>query len=158
MSTYLSQNFTLEELLVTSYKEFQQKQLEEVKPFMNNLYILANYILQPIRNYYKVPIIINSGFRGPALNKRVGGTKTSDHTCIMGAAAADFTVKGRTVDEVFKDIISGKIGIIYRQVINEQNSSGVKWIHIASLRFPFDKSDKYMHKLIYDGKKYMEVK
>lgn len=158
MTTQLSPNFTLEELLTTSHKDLLPKQNEEVKPYVNNLYILTNYILQPIRNYYKVPIIINSGFRGPALNKRVGGTKTSDHTCIMGAAAADFTVKGRTVDEVFKDIISGKIGIIYRQVINEQNSSGAKWIHIASLRFPFDKSDKYMHKLIYDGKKYIDIK
>lgn len=154
MPTYLSKNFTLEELTVTSYKEFHKKQLEEVKPFMNNLYILANYILQPIRNYYKVPIIINSGFRGPALNRRVGGTKTSDHTCIMGAAAADFTVKGKTVDEVFKDIISGKIGIIYRQVINEKHS----WIHIASLRFPFDKDDKYLDKLITeDAKTYKKI-
>lgn len=125
---------------------------------MNNLYILANYILQPIRNYYKVPIIINSGFRGESLNKKVGGTATSDHTCIKGAAAADFTVKGKTVDEVFNDIINGKIGIVYRQVINEVNKSGSKWIHIATFRLPFDKNDKYMHKLKYDGKKYIEVK
>lgn len=79
MTTQLSPNFTLEELLVTSYKEFQKKQLEEVKPFMDNLYILANYILQPIRNYYKVPITVTSGFRGTALNEKVGGNKTSQH-------------------------------------------------------------------------------
>ena len=154
MPTQLSPNFTLDELLVTSYKEFQQKQLEEVKPFMNNLYILANYILQPIRNYYKSPIIINSGFRGESLNKKVGGTATSDHTCIKGAAAADFTVKGKTVDEVFKDIISGKIGIYYRQVILEKHS----WIHIASFRLPFNKDDKYLDKLTTeDGKIYKKI-
>lgn len=157
MPIYLSPNFTLEELTVTSYKEFQKKQLEEVKPFISNLFILANYILQPIRNYYKSPIIINSGFRGESLNKKVGGTATSDHTCIKGAAAADFTVKGKTVDEVFKDIISGKIGILYRQVINEHSGKN-KWIHIATFRLPFDKNDKYMHKLKYDGKNYIEVK
>lgn len=158
MNLQLSPNFTLEELLITSYSGFKTKQLEEVKPFMDNLYILANYILQPIRNYYKVPITINSGFRGGTLNKRVGGTLTSDHTCIKGAAAADFTVKGKTVDEVFNDIISGKIGISYRQVINEQNISGDKWIHISTIRLPFDKTDKYMHKLRFDGKNYIEVK
>ena len=154
MTTQLSPDFTLDEMIFTSHKDLLPKQNEEVKPYVNNLYILANYILQPIRNYYKVPIIINSGFRGPALNRRVGGTKTSDHTCIMGAAAADFTVKGKTVDEVFKDIISGKIGIIYRQVINEKHS----WIHIASLRFPFDKDDKYLDKLITeDAKTYKKI-
>ena len=155
---YLAPSFTLDELLTTSHKDLLPKQNEEVKPYVNNLYILANYILQPIRNYYKAPIIINSGFRGESLNKKVGGTATSDHTCIKGAAAADFTVRGKTVDEVFKDIISGKINILYRQVINEENKSGAKWIHIASFRLPFDKNDKYMHKLKYDGKNYIEVK
>lgn len=150
----LSKHFTLEELLVTEHKDLRPLQKEEVKPYMTNLYVLCNYILEPIRTYYKSPIIINSGFRGPALNKRVGGTKTSDHTCIMGAAAVDFTVKGRTVDEVFKDIISGKIGIIYRQVVNEKHS----WIHIASLRFPFNKDDKYLDKLITeDAKTYKKI-
>lgn len=158
MTIYLSKNFTLDELLKTSYSGFKTKQLEEVKPFMSNLYILANYILQPIRDYYGVPVTITSGFRGVSLNKKVGGTETSDHTCIKGAAAADFTVKGKTVDQVFKDIISGKIGIYYRQVINEENKSGSRWIHISTFRLPFDKNDKYMHKLKYDGKKYIEVK
>lgn len=154
----LSNNFTLDELITTSHKDLLQQQAVEVRPYVTNLYILANYILQPIRNYYKVPITINSGFRGGTLNKRVGGTLTSDHTCIKGAAAADFTVKGKTVDEVFDDIISGRIGISYRQVINEENTSGARWIHIATIRLPFDKTDKYMHKLRFDGKNYIEVK
>lgn len=158
MNIQLSNNFTLDELITTSHKDLLQQQAEEVRPYVTNLYILANYILQPIRNYYKVPITINSGFRGGTLNKRVGGTLTSDHTCIKGAAAADFTVKGKTVDEVFNDIISGKIGITYRQVINEENKSGDKWIHISTIRLPFDKTDKYMHKLRFDGKNYIEVK
>ena len=121
---------------------------------MSNLYILANYILQPIRDYYGVPVTVTSGFRGKALNERVGGSKTSDHTCIKGAAAADFTVKGKTVDQVFKDIISGKIGIYYRQVILEKHS----WIHIASFRLPFNKDDKYLDKLTTeDGKIYKKI-
>jgi hypothetical protein len=157
MNIQLSNNFTLDELITTSHKDLLQQQAEEVRPYVTNLYILANYILQPIRNYYKVPIIINSGFRGGTLNKRVGGTLTSDHTCIKGAAAADFTVKGKTVDEVFDDIISGRIGISYRQVINEK-SGNARWIHIATFRLPFDKTDKYMHKLKFDGKNYIEVK
>ena len=155
MSTQLSPNFTLEELLVTSYKEFQQKQLEEVKPFMNNLYILANNILQPIRNYYKVPITVTSGFRGKALNERVGGSKTSQH-CF--GEAVDILVKGKTVDEVFDDIRTGKINICYRQLIKEK-INGKFWIHIAMVKIPFNINDKYMQKMTTtDGKKYIEVK
>lgn len=155
MTTQLSPNFTLEELLITSYKEFQKKQLEEVKPFMDNLYIIANYILQPIRNYYKVPITVTSGFRGTALNEKVGGNKTSQH-CL--GEAVDFTVKGKTVDEVFDDIRKGKIDICYRQLIKEK-INGKFWIHIGMVKIPFKPKDKYMQKLTTtDGKKYIEVK
>ena len=155
MTTYLSPNFTLEELLITSYKEFQKKQLEEVKPFMDNLYILANNILQPIRNYYKVPITVTSGFRGPALNEKVGGSKTSQH-CF--GEAVDILVKGKTVDEVFDDIRTGKINICYRQLIKEK-INGKFWIHIAMVKIPFNIKDKYMQKMTTtDGKKYIEVK
>lgn len=155
MPIYLSPNFTLEELTVTSYKEFQKKQLEEVKPFMNNLYVLANNILQPIRNYYKVPITVTSGFRGPALNAKVGGSKTSQH-CF--GEAVDILVKGKTVDEVFDDIRTGKINICYRQLIKEK-INGKFWIHIAMVKIPFNPNDKYMQKMTTtDGKKYIEVK
>lgn len=145
----ISKYFTLEECINTSYKEFKEAQEEEVKQFVNNLYIITNYIMDPIREYYNAPITVNSGFRGVSLNKKIGGVLTSDHTCLNGGAAIDFTVKGKTVDEVFKDIISGKIGIIYRQVINEKH----KWIHIASLRFPFNEDDKYLEKLITEDAK-----
>ena len=155
MTTQLSPNFTLEELLITSYKEFQKKQLEEVKPFMDNLYIIANYILQPIRNYYKVPITVTSGFRGTALNEKVGGNKTSQH-CL--GEAVDFVVKGKTVDEVFEDIKTGKIDICYRQLIKEK-INGKFWIHLGMVKIPFKPKDKYMQKLTTtDGKKYIEVK
>ena len=155
MSTQLSPNFTLEELTITSYKEFQKKQLEEVKPFIDNLYVLANYVLQPIRNYYKVPITVTSGFRGSALNEKVGGNKTSQH-CL--GEAVDFVVKGKTVDEVFEDIKTGKIDICYRQLIKEK-INGKFWIHIGMVKLPFKPKDKYMQKLTTtDGKKYIEVK
>lgn len=155
MTTQLSKNFTLEELLTTSHKDLLPKQKEEVKPYVNNLYILANYILQPIRNYYKVPITVTSGFRGKALNERVGGNKTSQH-CL--GEAVDFIVKGKTVDEVFDDIRTGKIDICYRQLIKEK-ISGKFWVHIGMVKIPFKPKDKYLQKLTTtDGKKYIEVK
>ena len=111
--------------------------------------------MKPIRNYYKVPITVTSGFRGTALNEKVGGNKTSQH-CL--GEAVDFIVKGKTVDEVFEDIKSGKIDICYRQLIKEK-INGKFWIHLGMVKIPFKPKDKYMQKLTTtDGKKYIEVK
>lgn len=152
----LSKYFTLEECINTSYKEFKIAQEEEVKQFINNLYIITNYIMDPIREYYNSPVIVNSGFRGESLNKKIGGVLTSDHTCLNGGAAIDFTVKGKTVKEVFDDIRLGKIKIQYRQLIHEKVGNN-EWIHIASLRFPFDYNDKFKECLTYNGKSYVRV-
>ena len=51
-----------------------------------NLVNLCNFILQPVRDQFG-PIRINSGYRSPALNKAVGGSKTSQH---CNGQAADF--------------------------------------------------------------------
>lgn len=152
----LSPHFTLKELLVTEHTDLISLQQEEVKPYINNLYILCNYILEPIRNYYKVPVTVTSGFRGNTLNKRVGGSSTSQH-CL--GEAADFLVKGKTVDEVFEDIRDGKIDICYRQLIKEK-INGKFWTHIAMVKIPYnDKDPKYMQKLTTkDGKNFLEIK
>lgn len=47
---------------------------------------LCTYVLQPVRNYFG-PVVINSGFRSPELNKAIGGSTTSQH-CF--GQAADF--------------------------------------------------------------------
>lgn len=47
--------------------------------------------LQVLRDYLKTPIIINSGYRTPAYNKKVGGVPNSMH--IFGKAADIRTAK-----------------------------------------------------------------
>lgn len=55
-------------------------------------------ILQEIRNYFKAPITINSGFRTATKNKTVGGATNSQHLYGM---AADIVVKGVEPKEVY---------------------------------------------------------
>lgn len=53
--------------------------------------------LQAIRNYFGAPVIINSAYRTPEYNKKVGGASKSYH---MSGQAFDIVVKGHTPQEV----------------------------------------------------------
>lgn len=54
-------------------------------------------ILQKIRNHFGKPVNINSGYRTPAYNKKVGGATYSQH---LYGTAADIYIKGVTPKEV----------------------------------------------------------
>lgn len=84
--------------------------------------------LQKIRDFYNAPIDISSGYRGPALNRAVGGSKNSQH---MVGEAGDFTVRGVSNARVIRDIVGGKIpGLQYDQLIDEASKSAA-WIHMS---------------------------
>lgn len=57
--------------------------------------------LQVLRDHIKSPIFINSGYRSPAYNAKVGGVKSSQH---LLAKAADITTKNHTPKQLY-DII-----------------------------------------------------
>ncbi len=64
------------------------------------------YVVQSIRDHFGVPVSIQSGYRSPAHNKKVGGVKDSQH--LLGTAA-DIKVKGKTPEQVFHAINSGEV-------------------------------------------------
>lgn len=92
-----------------------------------NLTSLANKILQPIRDYYNKPVIINSGYRSPVLNKKIGGSNTSDHCKGM---AADIVINGLDNYALACFI---RDNLKFKQVIlefyNKVNNSG--WVHVS---------------------------
>lgn len=56
-------------------------------------------ILEEIRTHFNAPVYINSGYRTPKWNEKVGGAKNSFHCKGM---AADIEVKGHSSLEVAK--------------------------------------------------------
>lgn len=68
-------------------------------------------ILEEIRKHFDKPVIINSGYRTPSWNSKVGGTPNSYHCKGM---AADIVVKGKSSKEVaeYANSIMEKGGII----------------------------------------------
>ena len=91
---YLSPNFTEEEFI---YSDTAKKYgiNNSMTEFYKKIAIhTCTYLLEPLRTllnqHYgcKVIICINSGYRGPSLNAKVGGVSTSQH---CKAEAADLT-------------------------------------------------------------------
>lgn len=68
-------------------------------------------LLEEIRKHFDTPVIINSGYRTPSWNSKVGGTPNSYHCKGM---AADIVVKGKSSKEVaeYANSIMEKGGII----------------------------------------------
>lgn len=51
----------------------------------DNIIALVENVLQPLRDAWEKPLLINSGYRCLELNKKVGGVPTSQH--VLGQAA-----------------------------------------------------------------------
>lgn len=91
-----------------------------------NLTALVANVLDPLREAYGKPIVINSGYRSPRLNKLVGGVARSQHT---KGQAADIRGTSATVAEnkkLFNLIL--KLGLPFDQLINEH---GYSWVHVS---------------------------
>ena len=82
----LSKNFALSEMVKSATAERLNVDNSPSDIHLVNLTHLVIHILQPVRDEFGV-ITINSGYRSPALNAKVGGSKTSQH---CNGQAADF--------------------------------------------------------------------
>jgi len=86
---------------------------------------LCENVFEPIRKKVGGPIRINSGYRSPAVNKRAGGAKTSQH-CALNGAAMDLDLHDR---ELFEWIIAN---VEFDQAIFEfGNDSNALWFHLS---------------------------
>lgn len=114
--TRLTANFTLAELTKTSTG------LTNMPPSKSEIYsnlLRTAKMLQSLRDWLGKPIIVNSGYRSPAVNKAVGGASNSSH---MYGLAADIVVDGMTPYELCLAI--KKADVEFDQVIQEPN-----WVH-----------------------------
>jgi zinc D-Ala-D-Ala carboxypeptidase len=95
-----------------------------------NLKLLAKNIFQPIRDHFKVPIHISSGYRSPALNSAVKGSLTSQH-CSGEALDIDMdgSPHGVTNKMVFDYI---KDNLNFDQLIWEFGTpANPDWVHVS---------------------------
>lgn len=98
----LTKNFDRQEFDCNDGTVIPPSLMENVQELANNLQILRDDIGEPIR--------VNSGYRHPAYNKKIGGVPSSKHILAMAAdiTAKSFTPKG-LAERVEKLIKAGKM-------------------------------------------------
>lgn len=90
-------NQTNNDRLTQHFKAEEFRCKDGTKEFLWAIELLE--VLETIRNHFNEPVIINSGYRTPTWNTRVGGAKNSYHVKGM---AADIRVKNVSPKEVAK--------------------------------------------------------
>lgn len=122
----ISEHFTLFDVCNSSTALIKGIDNRPTAQVVTNATALIKNVLEKARGHFNSPVIVNCMYRCPTLNKAVGGATdkqgkpTSQH-CY--GQAADITVKGHSVKEVFDYI---KKNLIFDQLINEGT-----WIHIS---------------------------
>ena len=142
----LSKDFTLQELTVSNTAVKHGISNIPDQDQITNLILLCQFILQPIKEHFNKPVIINSGYRSPELCLLVNSTVTSQHT---KGQAADFEINGVSNKELADWIVAN---LDYDQCIlefwnKEEPNSG--WVHCS---YSFDHSRKQYLKAVKTNK------
>jgi len=146
----LSKSFTLNEL--TKSQEATRLGIDNTpnEEQIQNLKILCENILQPIRDFYGMPVSVSSGYRSIALCEAIGSSAKSQHT---KGQAADFEIFGVANKDVAEFIVKN---IEYDQCILEfwnENDPNSGWVHCSysanGNRKQYLKAEKLNGRIIY---------
>ena len=124
----LTKNFTLEEMIKseTALRHGMDNIPGEAE--VAALKLLCEKVLQPVRDHYGKGVKVNSGYRSPDVNAKVGGSRTSDH---CRGQASDIEIPGVPNAELAEWI---KDNLEFRQLILEFYTPGVPdsgWVHVS---------------------------
>jgi D-alanyl-D-alanine dipeptidase len=101
---------------------------EPTPAHLENFKLLAEKVFEPIREHFKVPIHISSGYRSAALNKAIGGALSSQH-CSGEAIDIDMDGTSITNKQIFDFI---KQHLNFDQLIWEfGTNSNPDWVHVS---------------------------
>ena len=93
-----------------------------------NMKLLAEKVFEPLREWVSGPIRINSFFRGPELNKAIGGSSKSQH-CKGQAMDIDDGGCNKTNAQMYKYI---KDELEFDQMIWEfGDDNNPNWVHVS---------------------------
>jgi len=101
---------------------------DPTKAHLTNMELLAEKVFEPLRKHVNGPIKINSFYRGPELNKAIGGSSKSQH-CEGRAMDIDDNYGYMSNADMFEYI---KNNLSFDQMIWEfGNSDNPDWVHVS---------------------------
>jgi hypothetical protein len=146
----LSKSFTLNEL--TKSQEATRLGIDNTpnEEHILNLKLLCENVLQPIRDYYGMPVSVSSGYRSAKLCEAVGSSSKSQHT---KGQAADFEIFGVANKDLADFVVKN---LDYDQCILEfwnENEPNSGWVHCSfnssGNRKQFLKAEKLNGRVVY---------
>lgn len=143
----LTKNFTLAEMTKSETALRHGIDNTPGEQEMSALRVLAEKVLQPIRDHFQKGVKVNSAYRSPEVNQKVGGSRTSDH---CRGQAADIEIPGVANAELAQWIVDN---LEFRQVILEFYTQGIPdsgWVHVSYV--PEDNKKQVLTATKKDGK------
>ena len=123
----LSQHFTLGEFTRSKYPEVYNIPSHEAIANLKRLCVW----LEVLRNKVGHPIVINSGYRSPQLNRKVGGAANSNH---LTGCAVDIRTSGYEQAICYAAILinyAKESAQEFDELLIEKNRYGAIWLHFA---------------------------
>jgi hypothetical protein len=125
----MTPNFTLAELTASETAERNGLDNTPDATALANLQRLAEFLETIKAALDGKPVMINSAYRGPAVNTHVGGSKSSQH---MVGCAADIRIPGMNPDQVCRAIIEADLPFdqLIREFYDPAKAAG-GWTHVS---------------------------
>ena len=100
---------------------------------LENFKLLADKVFEPIREHFKTPIFISSGYRSKALNSFIKGSASSQH-CTGQAIDIDMDgSNGEVTNRMVFDFIKNKLD--FDQLIWEFGTDfNPDWVHVSYVK------------------------
>jgi len=127
----ISEHITYKEATMTQTR-LPNDPTEEILAVMR---FTAEMVFEPVREYFGKPIAISSFYRSPAVNKKIGGAKSSQH--LLGEAIdIDAQILGIVTNKQVFDYI--KEYLEFDQLIWEAGDDNEPaWVHVSyTERYP----------------------
>ena len=125
----MTPHFTLAELTASETAERHGIDNTPTPEHLENLQRLAEFLETVKTALGGKPVMINSAYRGPAVNEKVGGSKSSQH---MIGCAADLRIPGMNPDQVCRAIIAADLPFdqLIREFYDPAKAAG-GWTHVS---------------------------
>ena len=146
----LSDHFTLSELTKSSTAERMGLKNEPGATEVENLILVCENILEPVRNHYGIPFIPSSGFRDLYLNREIGSSDKSQH---IKGEAVDFELPGVPNKDVALWVMAN---CEFDQLILEfykENVPDSGWVHCS---YTLERDNRKSAR-VFDGRVWTEL-